>query len=149
MIDIITLKVNGDCQPKDCSNKGTVRNAIIVDKGKPTEKIPIASPNSLLLNHLGIIAAVPIVKKQLPKPITTPPSSKVGKLVETAITKLPKEIHTKDKKPILRKPYLFIKNPAGIAIKSPGITMKEIRSPAVPAPTLNTDSILVNKGGSD
>lgn len=121
----------------------------MVAKGYPIENIPIASPNSLLLNQFAIIAAVPMVKKQLPKPIINPPQSKRKKLVDNAITKFPKEMHIRDKKPIVRKPCLFIKNPAGIAMKRPGITINEVRSPAVPAPILKTDSILINKGGID
>jgi hypothetical protein len=79
----------------------------------------------------------------------TPPKSIEMKLVESTITKLPKATQTIAKEPINRKPYLFIRTPAGIAIKTPGITMDETRSPAVPALTLNTDCIFVIRGGID
>jgi hypothetical protein len=111
----------------------------MVARGNMIEYIPIAKPSSFLLNQWGIIAAVPIVKKQLPKPIITAPQAADKKPCEIEIMKLPKETQTIARTPIVRKWYLFMRKPAGSAIIRPGMTVKEIKSPAVPAPTLNTD----------
>jgi hypothetical protein len=111
--------------------------------------MPIASPNSFFLNQWGMIAAVPIVKKQLPKPIITAPKAANKKTCEDEIMRLPNETQTIAKNPIVRNWYLFIKKPAGSAINRPGITVNEIKSPAVPAPTLKADSIFIRRGGID
>jgi hypothetical protein len=92
---------------------------------------------------------VPIVRKQLPNPITNRPKRAKEKVVATAVIKLPRATEVRARNPILRNPYLFTSNPAGSAKITPGITTTDIKSPAVAESTAKTDWILFIKGGID